>query len=326
MPLPLEKREHDDLSRGFAADVLRGLRERPRSLPSKYLYDALGSQLFEAICRLPWYPVTRAETALLDDSAKEMVAPLGELGLVVELGPGSGDKFARLARAIRAARIRAHLVDISPEALDLAKNTLSRQSNISVVCHAATYEAGLVEAMGQRPARGSALVLFLGSNIGNFDAEAAQAMLASIRRALRPGDGLLLGADLVRSEAELLRAYDDPLGVTAAFDKNLLVRMNGELGADFDLNAWGHRAVWNAAASRVEMHLVSRRKQRVRVPAAKLTVEFHEGETIWTESSYKYTPESIAALGERVGLVCRGQWIEPRYRFASTLFMAGQAH
>jgi uncharacterized SAM-dependent methyltransferase len=166
------------------------------------------------------------------------------------------------------------------------------------------------------------LVLFLGSNIGNFDAPAALDLMRAMRRAVQPGDLLLLGADLVKPEPELMLAYDDPLGVTAAFNKNLLVRINRELGGDFDLSAFRHRAVWNASEHRVEMHLVSERRQEVRIAAAGIEVSFAAGEAIWTESSYKFTEEAIAVLGASAQFAAVEQWVEPAARFALTLFEA----
>ena len=193
---------------------------------------------------------------------------------------------------------------------------------MSIVGHRATYEEGLRHASQERPARGPLLVLFLGSNIGNFDTPAAQGFLAEIRAALRPGDALLLGADLVKPEKDLLLAYDDPLGVTAAFNKNLLVRINRELLADFDLESFVHRAVWNSEQRRVEMHLVSQKDQVVSIPRADCSVRFAAGEPIWTESSYKFTPEEVHALGGAAGFRSRDQWIDPDARFALTLFVA----
>jgi L-histidine Nalpha-methyltransferase len=309
---------------GFALDVRNGLSTSPRSLPARYFYDALGSLLFEAICRLPWYPITRAEHGLLDRHAGEMVSKVRGIDRLVELGCGSGDKVTQLAGALapRDATYEVHLVDVSAQALELSESALLRLPHVTAVSHCATYEAGLRAAMAASSARGPTLVLFLGSNIGNFDPPAARRLLAEIRAALRPGDGLLLGADLARAEADLLLAYADPLGVTAAFNKNVLLRMNTELGADFALPDWEHRAVWNAAASRVEMHLVSRVAQRVRVPAAEIEVIFDAGETIWTESSYKYTPGSIAALGSEAGLRREAQWIDGEAHFSMTLFLA----
>jgi L-histidine Nalpha-methyltransferase len=325
IPFPMTTLPYKEALTPFAADVRKGLCSSPKTLPSRYFYDDLGSQLFEAICQLPWYPITRAEHRLLDGFAPAMVAKLPRLTDLVELGSGSGDKIATLARAVapRAAPLNIHLIDISDKALELSRSTLSRLPHVDVKTHPATYEAGLRAIGRDRAAPGSTLVLFLGSNIGNFDPRAAHQLLVEIRRALRPGDGLLLGADLVRPEAELILAYDDPLGVTAAFNKNLLQRMNTELSANFSLEDWKHRAVFRAAASRVEMHLVSRRNQRARIPGAQIEVSFAEGETIWTESSYKYTPEAIVEMGHKADFQSQEQWIEPRGRFATTLFIAG---
>jgi dimethylhistidine N-methyltransferase len=305
----------------FADDVRAGLLAAPKRLHPMYFYDALGSQLFEAICRLPWYPLMRAEVALLARHAAEMVAALGDGATIVELGCGSGEKLARLCEPLcsRAALVRVHLVDVSEAALDLSTRTLSRLGRIDITAHRATYEEGLAHAVARRAPGTQVLVVFLGSNIGNLDPDAAVALLGAVRRALRPGDALLLGADLVKPEADLLRAYDDPLGITAAFNKNVLVRINRELGGDFDLDAFDHEACWDPGAARVEMHLVSRRTQAVRVAAAGIEVPFGAGEPIWTESSYKYTPEGIDAMARRAGLRCRAQWIEPRDRFSTSL-------
>ena len=169
---------------------------------------------------------------------------------------------------------------------------------------------------------GRALTLFLGSNIGNFDPPGADAFLLGVRASLASGDTLLIGTDLVKPERELLLAYDDPLGVTAAFNRNLLVRINRELGADFDVSAFRHRALWNAAESRVEMHLVAARAQRVRIPGASLEVAFEEGETIWTESSYKYRPEQVVRMLERAGFRRVAQWMDEADGFALTLVEA----
>lgn len=308
---------------GLAEDLRRDFALTPKQIQSKYLYDALGSCLFEAISRLPWYRITRAEGRLLSRWAAQVVAPLSDPLTLVELGCGSGEKIATLAEALRVRRrpVSVHLIDISPTALEQSERTLARFEHVSVLGHRATYEDGLRRAASQR-GRGTVFVLFLGSNIGNFDPPASQEFLSEIRRSLRPGDALLLGADLVKPESELLLAYDDPLGVTAAFNKNLLVRINNELLADFDLEAFSHRAVWNQAESRVEMRLVSRRAQVVTVPRAGCTVRFEPGEFIWTESSYKYDPEQVLALGAEAGFRALEQWIEPDARFALTLYLA----
>lgn len=307
----------------FAADVRRDLLGSPKQLQSRYLYDALGSSLFEAICRLPWYHITRAETALLARHAPEVVAALDgdDGGLIVELGCGSGEKIVLLAEALQAAgrSARVHLIDISSQALEQTEQRLTGLRHFSVVGHQATYEVGLRKAAAARTGEERMLVLLLGSNIGNFDAPAALAFLGRIRAALRPGDLLLLGADLVKPEADLQLAYADPLGVTAAFNKNLLVRINRELGGHFDLATFDHLAVWNPAEQRIEMHLVSRIAQRVAIDGAGLTATFEAGERIWTESSYKYEPDQLRAMGDVSGFATRHQWIDERARFAGTL-------
>jgi L-histidine N-alpha-methyltransferase len=316
------------LESDFAADVRRDLALAPKQLQSKYLYDALGSSLFEAICRLPWYRITRAERALLNRHAPEIVARLqgdeSSMPLIVELGCGSGEKIVILAEALQAAggRARVHLIDISSQALEQSERSLGRLDHISVVGHRETYEVGLRQAAIARDGDHPMLVLLLGSNIGNFDMPAAHEFLCAIRGALAPGDALLLGADLVKPEAELQLAYDDPLGVTAAFNRNLLVRINRELGGTFDLDAFAHAAVWNPAFNRVEMHLESRADQRVTIARAGVSVNFAKGERIWTESSYKYEPLQIEKMGLAAGFVTREQWIDESARFALTLFTA----
>jgi dimethylhistidine N-methyltransferase len=306
----------------FLADVCHDLQLRPRQLQAKYFYDALGSQLFEAICHLPWYRIPSAEGALLARHVEAIGTSLADLTTIVELGCGSGTKLALLVESMRRARpMLVRLVDISPTALELSARTLGRLSHVSVVGHRAPYGPGLQDAVARRPSQGSMLVLFLGSNIGNFHPEDAAAFLRDVRASLRPGDGFLLGADLVKPEPDLLRAYGDSIGVTAAFNKNLLDRINRELGGDFDLAAFDHVPRWNSTEARVESHLVSRRAQVVHIAAAGLEVPFSPGESIWTESSYKYEPDGLIEMGRAAAFACRGQWIEPNARFALTLFV-----
>ena len=308
----------------FASDVQYYLALRPRQLPSRYLYNALGSALFDAICHLPWYPITRAELRLLTAHGREIFAHVPGLSTLVELGPGSGEKLIALVEAGRVAASHLHLdlIDVSPTALALAGRALAALDNVEIDLHEASYEAGLLEVTAQRRTTGRTLTLFLGSNIGNFDRPGADAFLLGMHAALRRGDALLLGADLVKPEPDLVRAYDDPLGVTAAFNRNLLLRINRELGGNLDVAQFAHRAVWNAPESRVEMHLVSLHRQIVRVDAAGLEFTMEQGESIWTESSYKYEPAGIVDMLRRAGFGLVNQWIDRANGFALTLVEA----
>ena len=315
----------DGIDATLMADVCAGLTAAPKTLPSKYLYDALGSALFEAICRLPWYEVTRAEQRLLERYAVAIGA-LSDPRVIVELGPGSGDKLAMFVRPLARAQpsLHLHLIDISAAALEQASRTVGQLSHVRVSTSRATYDDGLRELPLLRATlpRGRTMVLFLGSNIGNFDPPQAAALLRNIRAALAPGDTLLLGLDLVKPEPVLQLAYDDPLGVTAAFNKNMLTRLNAELGADFDLERFAHQALWREQDSRIEMHLVSRGAQTVRIPGANCTIAFEDGESIWTENSYKYYPEDADRLGLDAGFRPVDQWVDGVGQFALTLFEA----
>jgi dimethylhistidine N-methyltransferase len=308
-----------DLRRVFADEVAEYLQRTPRQLPSKYFYDALGSSLFDAICLLPWYRITRAESALLDRYAHEILAPLSRPLTLAELGCGNGEKLGVLAARAGERFQSVQLVDISPAALYAARRRLESLRLGPIVMHPATYEAGLTQLARTRR-EAAMMLLFLGSNIGNFEPGPAREMLARIRGALREGDALLLGSDLVKPERDLLLAYDDPLQVTAAFNRNILRRINSELEGTFDLDNWMHRAVWNPARSRVEMHLVSRASELVRVSAADLEVRFDADEWIWTESSYKYDAKGIVDLGRAAGFGEAEQWIDEDAGFALSRF------
>jgi dimethylhistidine N-methyltransferase len=307
-------------------DIQYYLTLTPPQLPSRYFYDPLGSALFEAICELPWYRITKAERALLERHAADIFARV-KPSTLIELGPGSGDKLAAfVAGGGEAGRgLAVHLVDVSAAALDLAGRTLAAlDAELAVAAHQATYENGLAEALERRPANGRALTLFLGSNIGNFDPPGADAFLRSVRASCFRGDAVLVGTDLVKPEEDLLRAYDDPLGVTAAFNRNLLVRINRELDADFDVSAFRHHVVWNQDESRIEMHLVADRPQHVRIPGASMEVSFDEGDAIWTESSYKYWPDGVVQMLERAGFCRLEQWVDDTNGFALTLVEASR--
>ena len=304
----------------FAADVRYYVCLDPRQLPSQYFYDELGSALFEAICRLPWYGITRAESRLLAAHGGDVFrVVLSSVSTLVELGPGSGDKLRLLLEAGEAGRagLDVHLVDVSQSALETAAHTVGMLHGVRVATHCATYDAGLRAAT--RTADGRTLVAFLGSNIGNFDPPGASAFLHNLRVTLAPGDALLLGVDLVKPERTLLLAYDDPLGVTAAFNRNLLVRINRELGGDFDVDQFAHQAVWNARRSRIEMHLVARSAQRIRIPGAQSEISMKAGDLIWTESSYKYRAGDIHQLLQSCGYRVNARWIDRQDGFALTL-------
>ena len=302
----------------FVSDVAEYLQRTPRQLPSRYFYDALGSALFDAICRLPWYRVTRSETALLARHARKILELLPRPLNITELGCGNGEKLAVLLEKGAERLRRVHLIDISGAALLSARARLATLPAMPVTTFQGTYEQGLSRLVTHR-SHGAWLVLFLGSNIGNFDPPAARDMLRKIRASLVEGDALLLGTDLVKSPRALQLAYDDPLQVTAAFNRNLLRRINDELGGTFDLDSFSHSALWNRKESRIEMHLVSTRDQLVRISAADLEIEFQKDEWIWTESSYKYEPEQVIAEGRLAGFQGVDQWIDEDARFALTL-------
>jgi dimethylhistidine N-methyltransferase len=322
--VPSRTSGNGDFYAAFALDVGYYLTQDPRQLPSRYLYDELGSSLFDAICRLPWYSITRAEMRLLAARAREIFELADPVARIVELGGGNGGKLVTLIRErpSRARCLETHLIDVSSTALADSIGALEHLPAVQAVAHEASYETGLLETRDLPPPGGRTLTLFLGSNIGNFDPPGAQEFLREIRASCRAGDFFLLGADLVKTQPLLELAYDDPLGVTAAFNRNILVRINRELGGNFDLAAFAHRACWNAEASRVEMHLVARERQDVHVEASNLDITIGAGESIWTESSYKYEPEALVSLATSAGFTRAEQWVDAEDRFALTLFEA----
>ena len=305
-------------SKQFRRDVLAGLSAVPKTLPPKYFYDALGSRIFDAICELPWYAVTRAEHRLLRRHTRALanIRPT----TVIELGPGNGEKVSTVATATASQLRRVHLIDVSRTSLETASAAISQVSSASVFTHRTTFEQGLRATLSRRANSGPALLMLLGSTIGNYEPSDRAKLFEQIRRHLRPNDRLLLGADLAKPAQILRVAYDDPLGVTAAFNKNVLVRINTELGGNFDLTRFKHKTLWNARQSRVEMHLVSREAQRVSLRGLRTAIHFNRGESIWTESSYKFSPRQLAELGTAVGLRLFAQWIDRRDRFALTLY------
>jgi len=308
----------------FADDVRAGLSRRgQKELPSKYLYDDVGSALFEVISHLPEYGLTRADERLLRRHADEMVDLLGGPVGVAELGSGSGKKTRWLLESLcRRQRTSYYPVEISRSALDMCERELRDIDAISIVGFEREYLDGLSEVATYRKSDQRLLVLFLGSTIGNFDRPAGVKFLAAVRRILEPGDFLLLGTDLEKPASQLLHAYDDELGVTAAFNLNLLARINRELGANFDLGQFAHVAKINGKARSVEMHLQSRKLQRVEIPASRVTIEFLEGETIWTESSHKYSAMEMFQTARKAGFRVKAQWIDAEWPFAENLLVA----
>jgi L-histidine Nalpha-methyltransferase len=308
----------------FSSDVAVGLTHPgQKELPSKYLYDALGSALFDAICVLAEYGVTRAETRLLKKHADEIVARVPSPVIVAELGSGSGQKTRWLLEALaRRQRVNYYPIDISGSALSRCQQELGQIDLVSIVGFESAYLDGLHKVAARRKADERLLVLFLGSTIGNFDRPAADAFLREVRAILSKGDALLLATDLQKPVETLKLAYDDPTGVTAAFNKNLLARINRELDGDFDLTQFEHVAKFDEGEQRIEMHLRSKIWQRINIRRAGLRFYMREGETIWTESSHKYRPEDVIEMGERSGYRCAGQWFDEEWPFAQSLFFA----
>jgi len=308
----------------FAADVRDGLtKSGQRELPSKYLYDEVGSALFETICVLPEYGLTRADARLLQQHAGEIVGRLASPVQVAELGSGTGKKTRWILEALaRRQKTYYYPIEISPSALAACEKELGQIDLVSIVGYEQPYLEGLRAVAEGRGEEDRLLVLFLGSTIGNFDRDAGEIFLRGVRRTLQPGDALLLGTDLEKALADQLLAYDDPAGVTSAFNLNLLARINRELGADFDLACFRHEARWNASERRIEMHLRSTCRQIVKIPAAGLRVSLNENETIWTESSHKYKADEIWEMAKRTGFRCDGQWLDKEWPFAQNLLIA----
>jgi L-histidine Nalpha-methyltransferase len=308
----------------LAGEVRAGLcRPGQKELPSKYLYDEIGSALFEVVCLLPEYGLTRADERLLHRHAADIVSRLKPQVLVAELGSGSGKKTRWLLEALAKHQRTTYCpIEISPTALARCESELGQIDCVSIVGFERPYLDGLLAAAARRNENDHLLVLFLGSTIGNFDRDAAERFLTEVRRILFPGDALLLGTDLEKPLPQLLAAYDDSIGVTAAFNLNLLARINRELDADFDLAAFRHEARYNTQHRRVEMHLRSLRDQLVTIPRSGCTVSFVKDETIWTESSHKYRAGEISEMALRNGFRCDSQWMDTEWPFAESLLIA----
>jgi len=308
---------------GLAEDVRKGLSAQPKRFLPKYFYDELGSQLFEAICLLPEYYLTRAENDILQRYSDEIVAAISGQKTLVEMGSGSASKTRLIIEALlrRQSELLFMPVDISATALESSSRILLQSyPRLTIEAYAADYFAGLAE-LGKRP-RARTLALFLGSNISNFDPDEALRFLRAMRSVLQKGDALLLGADLKKDPAILDAAYNDALGVTSAFNLNVLARINRELGGTFDLRAFKHRAFYNQSEGRVEIYIESLADQRVRIEKLDLEIEFAPGELIHTENSYKYDKANIAHLAVATGFELSRTWLDSEERFSSNLLLA----
>ncbi|MDB1090382.1 L-histidine N(alpha)-methyltransferase [Streptomyces sp. ACA25] len=307
----------DHLARTLRHDVRTGLQGPHKSLPPKWFYDARGSKLFEQITRLPEYYPTRAERRILEVHAGE-IARLTRAHTLVELGSGSSGKTRLLLDALTAETSleRYAPLDVSPSALRAAGEAICREyPSLRVAATVADFEAELPVP----PAGGPRLIAFLGSTLGNLDLPQRTAFCAALRASLTDGDALLLGVDLVKEPDVLVAAYDDAAGVTADFNRNVLHVLNRELGADFDPEAFDHRAVWNTEEERIEMRLRSRSAQTVRIPALGLTAGFGLHEELRTEISVKFRRTRLVRELARSGFAVRHWWTDRKQRFALLL-------
>lgn len=300
----------------IGAAVAAGLSREPKSLPPHLFYDAEGSRLFEEITALPEYYLTRTERSILETNAKDMLAQAGPSLSLVELGAGTAEKTGILIRALLQRQLRVHFcpIDVCPDVLESARHRLAAEfPGLKVHPLAADYTDGFA---GLPAMPGRKLVLYLGSSIGNFEPDAATSVLRNLRSRLTEGDCLLLGTDLEKSPALLLPAYDDSLGVTARFNKNMLLRINRELGGHFNHDDFRHTVRWNPGASRIEIYLQSIRDHVVRIDALNLIVRFRAGESIHTENSYKYKRSMIDTILIRGGFRPERTWTDARGWFA----------
>ena len=314
-----------DSDRGeFIAAVQSGLRDQTqKTLDARYFYDAVGSSLFEVITLLPEYGVTRADERLIDRHATELAEQMGPDVVIAELGSGTGAKTQRIIEAFGKTKSLIYRpIDVSASALDRCQRELRTFDHVKVEPLQFSFFEGLEVAMARTPNDKRLLLLFLGGTIGNFERPAVPGFLKHLRGILRAGDAFLLGTDLEKATSRLLAAYDDALGVTAAFNLNVLARINRELGGNFDLSQFEHVARYDEHERRIEMHLRALRDQEVRITAADIEVSFREGETIWTESSHKFNVSEIAGLSEECGFRCAAQWVDEEWPFAEHLLIA----
>ncbi len=304
----------------LARDVRQGLTATPKHLPCCYFYDAEGSLLFEEICQLPEYYLTRAEREIVEAQAGEIARQFATNVTLVELGGGSAVKTRLVIEAFlrRQETLRYVPIDICSAMLEKsALRLVEDYPGLEILAIAAEYREGLRHL--QAETKRSKLILWLGSNVGNFHRPEAADFLREVREPMTAGDGLLIGIDLRKDRTVLERAYDDAQGVTADFNLNLLARINHELGGHFDRDAFQHRAVYDEEQGRIEMYLVSRHAQRVRIDNLDLEISLQAGEAIHTENSYKYSPAEIEALASAAGLRVSAQWFDSQQRFSLSL-------
>ena len=302
---------------GFAEAIEIGLSASPKVIPSRFFYDEIGSELFERICDLPEYYLTRAEREILQTHAADILADSPTDLTLVELGSGSAVKTKLLMEELLKthARLRFTPIDISRSAIEAcASHLLQTFDDLEILAVASDYHSGLSILKARNS--GPELILFLGSSIGNFHRQDASTFLKGVAEAMSNGDRLLVGIDLRKDASVLEPAYDDAEGVTAQFNLNLLGRINHELGGRFDVGAFDHKAIYDVDAGRIEMYLVSAAQQTVRIESLDLEVDFEAGESIHTEDSYKYSLEEIDALVAGVGLEMNGQWFDSEKRFS----------
>ena len=308
----------------FIDAVRQGLGERSqKTLASRYFYDTIGSALFEVITLLPEYGVTRADDRLIERHAGELGKQMGGKVVLAELGSGNGIKTHRIISALKLEGPLIYMpIDVSASALARCQRELENVDGVDVQPIQSSYFEGLQVAMERAPRGKRLLLLFLGGTIGNFDRPAIPRFLKELRATIRTGDAFLVGADLEKPVPQLLAGYDDPLGVTAAFNLNILARINRELDGNFDLPEFEHVALYDERERRIEMHLRARSDQEVRVAAAELDIKIREGETIWTESSHKFNVAEIVRVSEDCGFRCAAQWVDTEWPFAETLLIA----
>ncbi len=317
--LTIDREEVVSTSGSFADDVRAGLSSLPKRLPARHLYDAVGSALYEAITLLPEYYLTRAERAILERYADVILERVGDTE-IVELGPGNGSKSRIVLEAAlrRQQIVRYHPIDISASALQvLAERLVAEYDRLVVSAHCGDYRHALLARRPRDDAR--VMVMFLGSSIGNYERNEAVGLLRSIATALRPGDALLLGIDLKKSRQELELAYDDPCGVTAAFNRNVLARINRELGGSFDLQTFRFLVAYDERRACVDSFQESTFEQRVAIAALDMQVDFAQGERIHTESSYKYDADEIRAISRDGGFSVDAAWTDDAQRFSVNL-------